>query len=129
MRKCMNITKALSSETRVRILLMLGQSELCLCQIIELLQLSAATVSKHISILIQAGLVDTRKEGRWHYYRLSEKPEREVEAALEFLDKALANSRAVKKDKAKVKKVLKMDKEVLCRHYKGSPPPFSCDKP
>ena len=119
MRHLMSITKALSDENRVRILLFLNESELCLCQIIEMLQLSPATVSKHMSILSLAGLVDVRKEGRWHYYRWSEEPTLEVAAALEFLVKALANSRQIKQDKTQVRKVLKLDKEELCCHYKG----------
>ena len=125
MRQFMSITKALSDENRVRILLFLKESELCLCQIIEMLQISAATVSKHISILSMAGLVDIRKEGRWHFYRLSEEPTVEAAAAIEFLSKALANSRPIKEDKARVKQVLKMEKEDLCRHYKGLPSPSS----
>jgi ArsR family transcriptional regulator, arsenate/arsenite/antimonite-responsive transcriptional repressor len=123
MRQFMSITKALSDENRVRILLFLRESELCLCQIIEMLQISAATVSKHISILSMAGLVDIRKEGRWHFYRLAEEPAVEAAAAIEFLTKALANSRPIKEDKAKVKKVIKMNREELCCHYKGLPSP------
>jgi ArsR family transcriptional regulator, arsenate/arsenite/antimonite-responsive transcriptional repressor len=119
MRQLMSITKALSDENRVRILLFLKESELCLCQIIEVLQLSAATVSKHMSILSLAGLVDIRKEGRWHYYRLSKEPTLEAAAAMEFLVKALTSSRHIKNDRAQVKKVLKLDKEELCCHYKG----------
>jgi|WetSurMetagenome_2_1015567.scaffolds.fasta_scaffold346498_1 ArsR family transcriptional regulator, arsenate/arsenite/antimonite-responsive transcriptional repressor len=125
MRQFMGITKALSDANRVRILLFLQESELCLCQIIEMLHLSAATVSKHMSILSMAGLVDIRKEGRWHYYRLPEEPTLEVKAAIEFLVKALTHSRPVKEDKAKIKRVLKMDKEDLCCHYKALPSPSS----
>jgi DNA-binding transcriptional ArsR family regulator len=127
MRQFMSITKALSDENRVRILLFLKESELCLCQIIEMLQISAATVSKHISILSMAGLVDIRKEGRWHYYRLTDEPTVAAEAALEFLSKALTNSRPIKEDRANLKKVLRMDKEELCCHYKGLPSPFASD--
>ena len=65
------ISKALSDENRVRALLAVAQGELCLCQVIELLKLSPATVSKHMLILQQAGLVTRRKQGRWHYYRLA----------------------------------------------------------
>lgn len=119
MRRFMGITKALSDENRVRILLFLRESELCLCQIIEMLQLSPATVSKHMSLLSLAGLVDVRKDGRWHYYRLPEEPTLEVSAAIEFLSKGLAESQHIKEDKARVKKVLKRDKEELCCHYKG----------
>jgi DNA-binding transcriptional ArsR family regulator len=60
-------TKALADETRVRTLLSLRQGELCVCQITELFGLAPSTVSKHLSILFQAGLVDSRKDGRWMY--------------------------------------------------------------
>src|ERR1039457_5801277 len=70
MREFMNITKALADENRVRALLALRKGELCVCQITELFGLAASTVSKHLSILYQAALVESRKEGRWMYYRL-----------------------------------------------------------
>jgi DNA-binding transcriptional ArsR family regulator len=119
MRHFMQITRALSDENRVRILSFLTHSELCLCQLIELLKLSPSTVSKHMSILIQAGLVDIRKEGRWHYYRLPEEPEPAVSAAYDFLQKATPKSTHVEKDRRLLEEVLKVDKEELCRHYKS----------
>jgi DNA-binding transcriptional ArsR family regulator len=119
MRHFMQITRALSDENRVRILLFLTHSELCLCQIIELLKLSPSTVSKHMSILIQTGLVDVRKEGRWHYYRLPEEPEPAVSAALDFLQKSAPKSTELEKNRRLLKEVLRVDKEELCRHYKN----------
>ena len=71
MKEFIAITKALADESRVRLLLALEERELCVCQLIELLGLAPSTVSKHMSILKQAGLVDMRKEGRWAYYRVA----------------------------------------------------------
>ena len=71
MRSYLAITKALSDETRVRAVMSLAGGELCLCQLVEVLGLSPSTVSKHMSILQQAGLVQLRKDGRWHYYALA----------------------------------------------------------
>ena len=71
MREFLTITKALSDESRVRALLSIKDGELCLCQIIEVLGLSPATVSKHMNLLYQAGLVQRRKEGKWQFYRLT----------------------------------------------------------
>ena len=71
MRDLMTVIKALADENRVRVLMALGPKELCVCQIVELLGLAPSTVSKHMSILKQARLVDSRKEGRWMYYRLA----------------------------------------------------------
>ena len=64
----MTVIKALADGNRVRILSVLAGRELCVCQIIEMLGLAPSTVSKHLSILRQARLVDDRKEGRWMYY-------------------------------------------------------------
>ena len=79
LREFMDITRALSDENRVRTLMFLREGELCVCQIIEMLGLAPSTVSKHLSILKQARLVETRKKGRWIYYRL---PEGEVSPAV-----------------------------------------------
>ena len=65
----LNITKALAEENRLRILMALKGEELCVCQLIELLELAPSTVSKHVSVLRQARLVEGRKDGRWIYYR------------------------------------------------------------
>ena len=67
----MNITKALADENRVRVLLALRKGELCVCQITELFGLAPSTVSKHLSILFQADLVESRKDGLWIYYSLA----------------------------------------------------------
>ena len=65
------VARALGDEGRVRVMALLAGGELCLCQIIDLLGLAPSTVSKHMSILRQAGLIEQRKEGRWHFYRLA----------------------------------------------------------
>jgi len=70
MQDFMTITKALADENRVRLLLALRGGQLCVCQMIELLGLAPSTVSKHLSILNQARLVEKRKEERWIYYGL-----------------------------------------------------------
>jgi DNA-binding transcriptional ArsR family regulator len=64
------IAKALSDSHRVRAFMALRNGELCLCQLIELFKLAPSTVSKHMSILKQAGLVESRKDSRWVYYRI-----------------------------------------------------------
>jgi len=72
MRECMTVIKALADENRVRILMALRGRELCVCEIIGFLGLAPSTVSKHMSILKNARLVESRKDGRWVFYRLAE---------------------------------------------------------
>ena len=71
LRDFLAITKALSDRQRIRLLLALRQGELCACQLVELAGLAGSTVSKHLSLLQQAGLITSRKSERWVHYRLA----------------------------------------------------------
>jgi DNA-binding transcriptional ArsR family regulator len=118
-----NIAKALSDQNRVRALMMLSEGELCVCQLIEVLGLAPSTVSKHMSILFQAKLVDTRKEGRWNYYRLAnDAASKDVRQAIRWVRSSLACDKQIHADAKQVKRVCKMNKEELCAHYKNSKP-------
>jgi len=111
----LNITKALAEENRVRILLALGERELCVCQIIELLELAPSTVSKHMSVLRQARLVYGRKDGRWMYYRLAdEQSPPEVKEAIAWAKKSLSGNERICGDVKRLEEILKIDREVLC---------------
>jgi ArsR family transcriptional regulator, arsenate/arsenite/antimonite-responsive transcriptional repressor len=114
-REFMSVVRALGDENRVRSLLALRGKELCLCQIIELLGLAPSTVSKHMSILKQARLVDTRKSGRWVFYRLAgNKSAPEVQEAIVWLCKSLSRDTSVRQDERRLKEILKIDITVLC---------------
>jgi len=116
MREFMNITKALADERRVRTLLALRKGELCVCQITELFGLAPSTVSKHLSILYQAGLVESRKEGRWIYYRLpGQNTPAVVREAIDWVESALAGNSRVADDKEALKRILKQDPTDLCK--------------
>ncbi len=67
----LEVARALADESRLRILASLGHGELCLCQLVDLLDLAPSTVSRHLQQLRGAGLVERRKEGRWHWFRLA----------------------------------------------------------
>ena len=116
MQDVMDSLKALGDENRVRILLSLQDGELCVCQIIELLGLAASTVSKHLSILRSARLVESRKDGRWMYYQLSKKTRFPVQAQLlRLVSKALHDSSQAAADRKALAKIRKEDLEELCQ--------------
>ena len=109
------ITKALSDENRVRALLALGDQEVCVCQLIELLQLAPSTVSKHMSILKQAKLVSGRKKGRWMYYRLPGKTAPEiVRQTISLVRQAASDDSRIRKDTERMRKILGTKKELIC---------------
>jgi len=115
MREFIAITKALSDENRVRVLLALRNQELCVCQIVELLGLAPSTVSKHLSILYQARLIEYRKQGRWVYYRLAEDNASGSAKAIEWAFNCLVNDPRIAEDAKKLEAILKMDQEKLCQ--------------
>ena len=116
MRELMTVTKALSDQNRVRMLMALHRQELCVCQVIELFGLAPSTVSKHLSILYQAGLVDSRKEGRWIYYQLAGKQAPvAVQKALQWLKDSLRKDPRIAEDACRLKEVLKLDPELICQ--------------
>jgi len=116
MREVIAVTKALADRSRVRALLALRQQELCVCQLIELLDLAPSTVSKHMSVLNQARLVESRKEGRWVHYRLAgEDAPAEAREAVEWIFRSLSGDPDIRRDAKRLKDIVKMDPEELCR--------------
>lgn len=115
MESLLAIARALSDENRVRALLALGDQEVCVCQIIELLKLAPSTVSKHMSILKQAKLVTGKKRGRWMYYRLPGKAAPPiVRQALLWVRRASTEDKEVRKDADRMKKILGTDRVLIC---------------
>jgi ArsR family transcriptional regulator len=116
MRDLMTLTKALADQNRVRALMALRGSELCVCQITELFGLAPSTVSKHLSILHQAGLVESRKQGRWIYYRqVTREATDRARQAIQWLEKSLIDDPQIDEDARQLKKILQMDPVELCK--------------
>ncbi|MDR5673130.1 metalloregulator ArsR/SmtB family transcription factor [Halalkaliarchaeum sp. AArc-GB] len=80
----LSVFKALANENRIRILEALRDGELCACELEEVLDAPQSTVASHLSTLRDAGLVYTRKEGKWTHYRIADT------ASLQLLDLAAA---------------------------------------
>ncbi|MBI5682527.1 MAG: metalloregulator ArsR/SmtB family transcription factor [Deltaproteobacteria bacterium] len=71
MKKITKIYQALSDETRLRILNLLHEGELCVCHIMDVLETGQSKISRHLTYLKNAGLVHNRRNGLWVYYSLS----------------------------------------------------------
>jgi len=67
-----DIFKALSDETRLRILSLILDSEMCVCEIEECLGLTQSNASRHLTKLKNAGILTSSKQAQWAYYRLNE---------------------------------------------------------
>jgi DNA-binding transcriptional ArsR family regulator len=79
------IAAALGDSSRVRIIAALAEGELCACQLTQLLGLAPSTVSRHLTVLRQAGLAESRRDGRWIHYRLATAPGAAAKAALRWV--------------------------------------------
>ena len=112
--------KALSDPNRVSALMALRLGELCVCQIMELLNLAGSTVSKHMSILKNAGLVTSRKEGRWVYYSISEQKSEFINDILEITTNSLQNCDQIARETERLKEIKQQSLESLCRSQRGA---------
>lgn len=65
------ICKALSDANRLEIVQMLSDGEKCGCKLLEKFEITQPTLSHHMKILVECGLVNDRKEGKWHHYSLN----------------------------------------------------------
>jgi ArsR family transcriptional regulator len=72
MKDFIRVMKALSDSNRVKIIKMLQRREMCVCEIQAALQIAQPTVSKHLKVLEDAGLVSSRKEGLWVNYHITD---------------------------------------------------------
>jgi len=80
-----DLFKALSNETRLEIINLLKKESLCACKILEDINLSQSTVSHHMKILADSGLVNCRKEGKWHHYSLNNETLKSLELYIKDL--------------------------------------------
>ena len=115
------IAKALADGNRVRVLMFLRNGELCVCRIMEMLKLAPSTVSAHLNILHRAGLLESRKEGRWIYYRLAGRDSSPcVRGIIRWLRDSLADDPKTAQDAKKLQAVCRMSLDKLCCRYKGN---------
>ena len=99
-----NIFKALSDKNRLRILKMLQVKPLCVCEITDILQLAASTVSQHLSILKKEGFILEDRDGKWVNYLINPRPgDQRISAVLSQLDFWIGDNLLVETDKQKVK--------------------------
>jgi len=65
------IFQGLADRTRLRLLNLMGESEVCVCYFVEILDLPQPTISRHLAYLRRTGLVSARREGKWMHYRIA----------------------------------------------------------
>ena len=79
------ICKALSDSNRLQIVQMLSDGEKCGCKLLEAFEITQPTLSHHMKILCECGLVNDRKEGKWHHYSLNNRIWKEFSDSIKLL--------------------------------------------
>ncbi len=99
-------TKALSDETRVRILNLLLQRECCVCEVMQALDISQSRAARNLGILQSAGLLKARRSGTWMLYSVDwETSNRHITPLFELLKDWFANDSVLAEDRERLKKV------------------------
>lgn len=113
MKQTAQLFKALSDETRLRILALLTAGELCVCDLMAVLELPQSTVSRHLAYLRNASLVEDRRQGVWMYYRL-DTPAAELGELANWLPSRLAELAQGRRDQALLKEYLARKVSAAC---------------
>jgi len=103
-----DVLKALSDPTRMRILALLGSSEVCVCHIHTALGIPQPTASRHLAHLKKAGLVESCKVGLWVHYCLRRLEDPGLQAVVDAAGAAAENTTAVSRDCCRLTEAIKV---------------------
>ncbi|HVV88541.1 MAG TPA: metalloregulator ArsR/SmtB family transcription factor [Kofleriaceae bacterium] len=104
LRSLSRLFRALGDETRLRIVALLAHGELCVCHVEQALGLSQPNASRQLGILKLAGVVDSRRDGTWVYYRIAEQEHEQVARVLALLTDSLGARRALRTDLVRLRR-------------------------
>jgi ArsR family transcriptional regulator len=97
--------KALADQTRLRLINLIGDDEVCVCFFVEVLKINQPKISRHLAYLRRAGVVSARREGKWIHYRLVEPPDPHAANIFREVRAALPNDPVMKSDRARLEKI------------------------
>ena len=106
MEKIVQILKAAGDKNRFRILMMLMERPLCVCEILEVLEIKGGTLTAHLKLLKNAGLITQKKKGRWVIYSLAKG---KVEKYLKQVEKEIFDKTLITEDTVKVNLICERD--------------------
>jgi ArsR family transcriptional regulator, arsenate/arsenite/antimonite-responsive transcriptional repressor len=97
--------KALADRTRLRVINLIGDDEVCVCFFVEALKTNQPKISRHLAYLRRAGLVSPRREGKWMHYRLVEPPDLHAANIFHEVRELLMNNPEMQRDKERFAKI------------------------
>ncbi|MDQ5845407.1 MAG: metalloregulator ArsR/SmtB family transcription factor [Acidobacteriota bacterium] len=97
--------KALADRTRLRLINLMGEDEVCVCFFVEVLKTNQPKISRHLAYLKRAGLVSARRDGKWIHYRIVEPPDAHAANIFREVRTWLENDQAMQTDRARLRKI------------------------
>jgi ArsR family transcriptional regulator len=97
--------KALADRTRLRVINLIGDDEVCVCFFVEVLKINQPKISRHLAYLRRAGLVSARREGKWMHYRLVAPPDAHAARIFREVREWLVNNPEMQRDKERLTKI------------------------
>jgi len=97
--------RALADRTRLRLLNLIGETEVCVCYFVEILQTNQPKISRHLAYLRKAQVVGARREGKWMHYRIVEPPNEHAARIFKEVRAALVEDAEMQRDRARLASV------------------------
>ena len=97
--------RALADRTRLRLLNLMGNDEVCVCFFVEILRTNQPKVSRHLAYLRRAGIVASRRQGTWMHYRIVEPANEDAAKLLSEVRRMLENDRQMQQDRSRLVKI------------------------
>jgi ArsR family transcriptional regulator, arsenate/arsenite/antimonite-responsive transcriptional repressor len=97
--------KALADRTRLRLINLMGDDEVCVCFFVEVLKLNQPKISRHLAYLRRAGVVAARREGKWMHYRIVEPPDPRAASIFREVRASLANDTGMTRDRTRLAQI------------------------
>ncbi len=97
--------KALDDRTRLRLLNLMGDEEVCVCYFVEVLGTNQPKISRHLAYLRRAGVVSARREGKWMHYRIVAPADSHAARVFEQVRAWLREEREMQQDRARLARV------------------------
>lgn len=97
--------KALADRTRLRLISLIGDSEVCVCFLVAILKTSQPKISRHLAYLRRAEIVAGRREGKWIHYRLTDPPDEHAARIFREVRTSLAEYPELQRDREKLMQV------------------------
>lgn len=115
--------RALADRTRLRLLNLMGTDEICVCFLVEGLKTNQPKISRHLAYLRRAGVVETRREGKWMHYRVVEPPDERAARIFREVLAWLAQDAEMQRDRTRLVKLCCAPQVPV--QLKGAPRPAS----